>query len=368
MINCFDGVKGRWKVSDLTALPILPCSVCSHTIATNTQGNLRTGNAGTRAELIVQSSGNRSITKRFHLLQRRSALLNAVQLRQVYFSLCPRKRTLHNHVPHASERLLVHGEARQLRHVCALRTSVSPTRHGQHEVVAERVRAEQHRRQRVAICTSPTPRQSTGQLQLRDVVEQTVREGQTAPRLVCNSCNPIALTPQHQRARRLVRRVDLAHVRQQWRVYPSHPLDARTVQHEPPVDQPRPVHVQRRQLRQVYAHTPSPRPLRNVRFTHLGSAPSRIASRSSPGRSVPHALLAHSPASSSSVSFSPTCSSNTSSASFGTSTHHITLLYQLSTVSVFNADMDAPPTVTDCSSLKPMLDTYSHPYFGRSLR
>ena len=208
----------------------------------------------------------------------------------------------------------------------------------------------------------------TGQLQLLHLVEQVICEGQTAPRLICISCIFLTLTLQHQRIRPIARRVNLAHVRQQRRVYPSHPLDARTVQHQPAVLQLRPGQVQRRQLRQVYAHTPSPHPLRNVRFAHLGSAPSRIASRSSPGRSAPHALFAHSPASSSSVSFSPTCSSNTSSASFGTSTHHITLLYQLSTVSVFNADMDAPPTVTDCSSLKPMLDTYSHPNFGRSLR
>lgn len=34
MINGFDGVKGRWKVNDFTAAPILNYAVCSHATET----------------------------------------------------------------------------------------------------------------------------------------------------------------------------------------------------------------------------------------------------------------------------------------------------------------------------------------------
>lgn len=55
MINGFDGVKGRWKVNDFTAAPILNYAVCSHATETNTPSDFRTGDAGILAELIVQS-------------------------------------------------------------------------------------------------------------------------------------------------------------------------------------------------------------------------------------------------------------------------------------------------------------------------
>lgn len=83
MINGFDGVKGRWKVNDFTAAPILNYAVCSHATETNTPSDFRTGDAGILAELVVQSGGNRLVAERLHLRQRRGALLDAVQLRQV---------------------------------------------------------------------------------------------------------------------------------------------------------------------------------------------------------------------------------------------------------------------------------------------
>ena len=55
MINGFDGVKGRWKVNDFTAAPILNYAVCSHATETNTPSDFRTGDAGILAELVVQS-------------------------------------------------------------------------------------------------------------------------------------------------------------------------------------------------------------------------------------------------------------------------------------------------------------------------
>ena len=265
--------------------------------------------------------------------------------------------TLHDNVTQTLEGVVSHREGRQLRHVCDSRPHTSLTRHCQHDITAEHTRAQQHRRQRIAVCFSSSPPTPTRQLQRLHLAEQTVREGQTRPRLVCISLPIAAPTLQHQRLRRRVRRVHLAHVRQQRRVYASRVLRSRTVQHEPAVLQLRTVHLQRRQLRQVYAHTPPPRSLRSVRLPHFGSAPSRTTSRSRPGRSAPHAPISHSPASSSSVIHSPVCSSTTSSASFGTPVPHTTISRSLSIVSVFSVAADAPPMRTDRSSLKPVSHT-----------
>ena len=253
--------------------------------------------------------------------------------------------TLHDNVTQTLEGVVSHREGRQLRHVCDSRPHASLTRHRQHDITAEHTRAQQHRRQRIAVCFSSSPPTPTRQLQRLHLAEQTVREGQTRPRLVCISLPIAAPTLQHQRLRRRVRRVHLAHVRQQRRVYASRVLRSRTVQHEPPVARPWPVHLQRRQLRQVYAHTPPPHPLRSVRLPHFGSAPSRITSRSRSGRSAPHAPISHSPASSSAFIFSPTCSSNTSSASVVSAPHAASThpLWKLSWLSVA---ADEPPNFT----------------------